>query len=377
MRTGLSGIVVVGRRGGLPPSSLLPPGRGEAGWGVDPGSADRAGESPDRPRTPAAPPSLLPPGRGAGGDDPPPPTRAGAGPPSRPPPFQGGGEKAAAVRLPVRRRGRSRVLPPSLLPPGRGEAGWGVDPGSADRAGESPDRPRTPAAPPSLLPPGRGAGGDDPPPPTRAPARDPPPDLPPEGGRREEKGGGEKAAAVRLPVRRRGRSRVLPLSLLPPGRGEGRRQCGQDSPASSSLDEEADRRHLALLPQGNRIQESANGRPYLPGAPGERSFLERTPRRRPRRSSAPDHYGLSRTIPDYPGLSRTIPDYPGQERAENTPKIPPRPAAGRRKSLKTRGLPKPLRIRTHRSDGPRAAIARPCRTPCLRLRQRCGPARGA
>ena len=80
--------------------------------------------------------------------------------------------------------------------------------------------------PPSLLP-LEGGPGDDPPPPTRAPVRDPPPDLPPEGG-------------------------------------EERRRCGQDSPASSSLDERADRRRFLSSPlKGGRSE--GGGRARLPG----------------------------------------------------------------------------------------------------------------
>ena len=78
--------------------------------------------------------------------------------------------------------------------------------------------------PPSLLP-LEGGPGDDPPPPTRAPVRDPPPDLPPEGG-------------------------------------EERRRCGQDSPASSSLDERADRRRLHSPLKGG---SEGGGRARLPG----------------------------------------------------------------------------------------------------------------
>ena len=48
------------------------------------------------------------------------------------------------------------------------------------------------------------------------------------------------------------------------------------------------------------------------------------------------------------GLSRTMPDFAGQERAEIAPKPAPRSAARRRKPLKTRGLPKPLRTRAPR-----------------------------
>ena len=56
-RTGLSGIVVLGRRGGSPPFSLLPPGRGEVGRGVDPGSAGRTGGLPtDSASSPPNPP---------------------------------------------------------------------------------------------------------------------------------------------------------------------------------------------------------------------------------------------------------------------------------------------------------------------------------
>ena len=212
---------------------------------------------------------------------------------------KGGGEKAAAVRFLVRRRGRSRVLPVALLPPGRGEAGWGVDPGSADRAGESPDRLHTPAARPA------------------------------EGVSMAE------TAALQTPGAPACRCRTpLPTSPLKGGRreGDGHRKVPRNS--KCDYPGPATRRATRLLPQGNRIQESANGGRIFPALPGERSFLERTPRRRPR---------------------RTITDYPGQRRAENTPRITPPSAATRRKSLKTRGLPKPLRTRAHRPDGPRAA----------------------
>ena len=47
---GLSGIIVVGRKGGPPPFSLLPPGRGEVGRGVDPG-ARRPGRGLSRSRS--------------------------------------------------------------------------------------------------------------------------------------------------------------------------------------------------------------------------------------------------------------------------------------------------------------------------------------
>ena len=146
VRTGLSGIVVVGRRGGLPPPSLLPPGRGE----------ERRARGEERRRRRSASWS----GVGA--------VRASSR--LRSFPLEGGRPGGGLTQAPQTGRGS---LPTALAPP--------------------PPRPLS-----SPLP----------------------------GGRREEKGGGEKAAAVRLPVRRRGRSRVLPLSLLPPGRGEGRRQCG-------------------------------------------------------------------------------------------------------------------------------------------------------
>ena len=180
-----------------------PPWKGEAGRGDAPGPADRTGVSRPPPCIPAAPPSLLPPGRGAGGDDPPPPTgRAPArGTPLPTSPLEGGrreekggGEKAAAVRLLVRRRGRTCVLAVTLLPPGRGEVGRGDDPGSADRTGVSRPPPCIPAAPPSLLPPGRGVGGDNPAAhrPRAAGAGDPPPDLPPGRGEERRQGGEER-----------------------------------------------------------------------------------------------------------------------------------------------------------------------------------------
>ena len=68
VRTGLSGIIVVGRRGGSPPFSLLPPGRGEVGRGVDPGSADRTGGIP---AVSAPPPPDPPRGLDSGNGGPP------------------------------------------------------------------------------------------------------------------------------------------------------------------------------------------------------------------------------------------------------------------------------------------------------------------
>jgi len=175
------------------------PWKGEVARGDDPASADRTGVSrpPPHPRRPTL---SSPPWKGAGGMTRRPP-RAPAPDPLPTAPLKGGrreekggGEKAAAVRLPVRRRGRSRVLPAALLPPGRGEVGRGDDPGSAGRTGGFRPLPH-PRRPPSLLPPGRGAGGMTRRPP-RVPAPDPPPDLPPERGEERKEGGGEKAEAV-------------------------------------------------------------------------------------------------------------------------------------------------------------------------------------
>ena len=186
----------------------------------------------------AAPPSLPPPGRGAGGDNPvAPPARLHRGPPSRPPPWKGGGEKRRGEERGRRRSatwsgvGGERASSRLRSSPLEGGRSGGGMPQGTDRTRESPDRPRTLRRSTLSPPPGRGPGGDDPPRPPRAPVRDPPPDLPPERGRREEKGGGEKTAAVRLLVRRRGRSRVLPVALLPPGRGEVGR--GVDRPRGS------------------------------------------------------------------------------------------------------------------------------------------------
>ena len=74
----------------------------------------------------------------------------------------------------------------------------------------------------------------------------------------------------------------------------------------------------------------------------------------------PDYPGLGRTIPDYPGLSRTG---TGRNGLKTPRQIAPRSAATRGKPLKTRGLPKPLRMRAPLPDGPRAAISCPCRAP--------------
>ena len=230
--------------------------------------------------------------------------------------------------------------------------------------GSLPTDSAPPAAPPSLLPPGRGVGGDDPPPPTRVPTPDPPPDLPPERGEerrergRREGGGGPPPGPASRPFAR-------PHGCAPPPwKGGGAQTVRIGLSGIIVVGRRGGSPPPSLLPQGNRIQESANGRPYLPGAP-RRTELPRTD---PETPAAPVFRA---------GPLRTIPDYPGQRRAEITPKIPPRSAARRRKSLKTRSLLKPLRMRAHRSDGPHAAIARPCRTPCLRLRERCRSARGA
>ena len=219
------------------PSSLLPPFRGEVGRGVDPG-ARRPGRGPSRSRSsvnclgasafrrhggPKAR-TLVRASRGAGGT----PALPGAGPPSRPPPWKGGGVRAGRgeERGSGSRRTGRRAAPSSLLPPGRGEVGRGVDPG-ARRPGRGSSRPRS-SVNRLGAPAFRRHGGPKARTPVRAtrdaggtpalPAAGPPSRPPPwkgggvRAGRGEERGSGS---------RRTGR-RAAPSSLLPPWKGGGR-----------------------------------------------------------------------------------------------------------------------------------------------------------
>ena len=128
--------------------------------------------------------------------------------------WQGGGARIG--KSPNREAGRAVFSPPpesSLLPPGRGEVGRGVDPGVRP-PGRGPSRPRSSVnclgAPASrrhgepkariLVRASRDAGGTP-----ALPAAGPPPDLPPEGGRSQGwQGGGERIG--KSPNREAGRA---------------------------------------------------------------------------------------------------------------------------------------------------------------------------
>ena len=123
------------------PSSLLSPGRGEVGRGVDPG-AGPPGQGSSRSRSSVnclgAPASrrlggpkariLVRASREAGGNA----GTAGGGTPLPTSPLKGGGVRAGRgeERGSGSRRTGRRAAPSSLLPPGRGEVGRGVDPGA-------------------------------------------------------------------------------------------------------------------------------------------------------------------------------------------------------------------------------------------------------
>ena len=189
-----------GRSHPAAPPSPLPPGRGEVGRGVDPPPTDhdagQRGRSPARQREPdgaiRSPPTAEP--------APAPPR----GTPLPTSPLKGGrsqrirAEDTAPTSLSP---GRTRPdALPSPLPPGRGEVGRGVPHRRAGRAAGYPPRPPLPGGredgappppplplfsllpPPSLLPPGRGevGRGVDPPPTDRdAGQRRPPPPTSP------------------------------------------------------------------------------------------------------------------------------------------------------------------------------------------------------
>ena len=229
-RPGLSGIVVVGRRDGSPPFSLLPPERGEerreGGRSAD-GAARTLRHRRRRTKGRIAAVFSPPPGKGRSADG------------------------AARTHRHHRRRTKGRIAAVFSPPPWEGEERrWrGQDSPASSLLDEETDRRRFHSSP---LPGGRSGGGL-----TRAPqtgrgvpptaSASPPPDpfsSPLEGG----PGGMTRRRPPRAPA-------PDPPPDLPPGRGEERRvrgeerrRCGQDSPASSSLDEGADRRRFLSSP---------------------------------------------------------------------------------------------------------------------------------
>ena len=195
---------------------------------------------------------------------------SGGGPPSRPPPWKGGGVRAGRgeERGSGSRRTGRRAAPSSLLPPGRGEVGRGVDPG-ARRPGRGPSRSRSSVnrlgAPASrrhggpkariLVRASRDAGGTP-----ALPAADPPPDLPPEGGRSQGwQGGGARIG--KSPNREAGRAVFSPppcpggrLGGDPPTEMPRRRENDGDAPAPTATPGHPP---PGLPPEGGRSQDGA------------------------------------------------------------------------------------------------------------------------
>ena len=154
----LTDVAVDGQERAPPPSSLLPPGRGEVGRGVDPGDR-RPGRGPSRSRSsvnclgapasrrlggPKARSSFALRARPAGR------RRSQGRTPLPTSPLKGGrreekgrsADGAARTLRHHRRWTNGRIAAVSLLPPGRGEVGRGVDPG-AGPPGRGPSRSRS------------------------------------------------------------------------------------------------------------------------------------------------------------------------------------------------------------------------------------------
>ena len=230
-----------------PGSSLLPPGRGEVGRGVDPGGR-RPGRGPSRSRSSMKKHLAWE-------------RRRPAGPAGRRP----ASSFALRARPAGRRRSQGRDPPPDL-PPGRGEEQESRGVGRlTDVAVDGQER----APPPSSL-------------------------LPPEGGRRQGVRAEDTAPTSLSPGRRR--PAALP-SLLPPGRGEvgrgvdpGVRRPGRGpSRSRSSVNYLAGRRPASFsrIARGRRDAGAPRGGTPLPTSPlkggGARESGRRAPHRRCRR----------------------------------------------------------------------------------------------